>query len=74
MKDKKDLWELRSAKMKCQTCAWFLEKETIIKKNYPTIPDQTIGRCRRHAPTFNGFPAVYMNDWCGDHRLDQDKI
>lgn len=29
-------------------------------------------RCRRHAPTINGYPAVYPNDWCGDHKLSKD--
>lgn len=33
-----------------------------------------IGRCRRHAPTMNGFPAVFEGDWCGDHKLDENKI
>ena len=28
-------------------------------------------RCRRHAPTVNGYPAVFQNDWCGDHKLDK---
>ena len=29
-------------------------------------------RCRRHAPTMAGYPAVYESDWCGDHKLDKD--
>ena len=33
-----------------------------------------IGRCRRHAPTMNGYPVVFVNDWCGDHKLDEEKI
>lgn len=32
------------------------------------------GRCRRHAPTMSGFPAVFGHDWCGDHKLDETKI
>lgn len=28
-------------------------------------------RCRRHAPTMQGWPAVYPTDWCGDHKLDK---
>lgn len=28
-------------------------------------------RCRRHAPTMNGYPAVYPDDWCGDHKMDK---
>jgi hypothetical protein len=33
-----------------------------------------IGRCRRHAPTPEGYPAVYETDWCGDHKVDENKI
>lgn len=28
-------------------------------------------RCRRSAPTIKGFPAVYPEDWCGEHKLDK---
>lgn len=28
-------------------------------------------RCRKHAPTMNGYPAVYPSDWCGDHKCDK---
>ena len=31
-------------------------------------------RCRRHAPTMVGYPAVFLNDWCGDHKLDKTTI
>jgi hypothetical protein len=31
-------------------------------------------RCRRHAPTMQGFPAVYPTDWCGDHKLDKEEM
>ena len=31
-------------------------------------------RCRRHAPTINGYPAVYLNDWCGDHKLSKKQM
>jgi hypothetical protein len=33
-----------------------------------------LGRCRRHAPTMGGWPVVFVNDWCGDHKLDEEKI
>jgi len=33
-----------------------------------------LGRCRRRSPTINGFPAVFNVDWCGDHKLDENKI
>ncbi len=61
-----DNWKHRSDKMKCATCMHFVIKE---KK------DQTglFGRCRRHAPTMSGYPAVFGTDWCGDHKLDENR-
>jgi hypothetical protein len=37
-------------------------------------PSYDLGRCRRHAPTMNGWPVVFVNDWCGDHKLDEEKL
>ena len=39
-------------------------------------PEQgpTLGRCRRYAPTMNGWPAVFSTDWCGNHKMDENKI
>ena len=31
-------------------------------------------RCRRHAPTMQGFPPVYETDWCGDHKIDKEMM
>jgi len=28
-------------------------------------------RCRKHAPTLNGWPAIFPDDWCGDHKLNK---
>ena len=58
-----DPWAHRSAGMKCVTCMWFVEKAP-----------GPIGRCRRHAPSMNGYPVVYRTDWCGDHKLDETKL
>ena len=69
-----DPWKNRSKGMKCGTCIWF------VKKGDPQISQEDvdtrgqIGRCRRHAPTMNGFPVVFEADWCGDHRIDENKI
>lgn len=65
-----DPWQHRSAGMKCKTCMWFAVKETAVQ------PDErgNVGRCRRHAPTMNGYPVVFAADWCGDHKLDEGKI
>ena len=64
-----DPWANRSQNMKCATCMWFTPK-------LKTEPDgrETVGRCRRHAPTMSGYPVVFQYDWCGDHKLDENKI
>jgi len=62
-----DPWINRSEGMKCSTCMWF------VLKNAGLTLNQTIGRCRRHAPTMNGYPVVFLNDWCGDHKLNERK-
>lgn len=67
--------------MRCETCMWFCPK--VAEPKEPTIPEEksgalpcarvySIGRCRRHAPTMNGYPVVYVNDWCGDHKLNEE--
>jgi hypothetical protein len=63
-----DPWVHRSENMRCKTCIWFVPKQANNKIGYD------IGRCRRHAPTMGGYPVVYVNDWCGDHRLDENKV
>jgi hypothetical protein len=72
-----DPWVHRSAGMRCQTCIWYVAKQPAAAQGviggYAPAPAQ-IGRCRRHAPTMGGYPVVYMTDWCGDHRLDENKI
>ncbi len=62
-----DPWKHRSDNMRCKTCMWFVPKvaESI---------SYDLGRCRRHAPTMNGYPVVFVNDWCGDHKLDESKL
>jgi hypothetical protein len=52
---------------------WFVEKQRTVIHNPETVPDKIVGRCRKHAPTMGGYPAVYMTDWCGDHKLDENK-
>lgn len=59
-----DNWKHRSAGMKCATCMWFVLKQ----------PSAKLGRCRRHGPTLGGWPAVFAEDWCGDHKLDETKL
>lgn len=63
-----DPWAHRSDGMRCKTCMWFAPK--------PATGAQftDIGRCRRHAPTMNGYPVVFVNDWCGDHKLNENAV
>ncbi len=69
-----DAWKHRSVGMRCNTCMWFVPKTTVIPGTLDTPdPAYDLGRCRRHAPTINGYPVVFVNDWCGDHRLDETK-
>ena len=63
----KDSWRHRTIDMRCETCMWFVFKVAEGKPNH-------LGRCRRHAPTMNGYPGVFGTDWCGDHKLDENKI
>jgi hypothetical protein len=74
MTEQKDPWIHRSSGMRCQTCIWFVEKSRTIIHNPQIAPEKIVGRCRRHAPTMNGYPVVYMTDWCGDHRIDENKV
>lgn len=59
-----DNWAGRSTKMICRSCIWFV----------PKGENPSFGRCRRHAPTMKGFVPVYDTDWCGEHRLDENKV
>ena len=65
----KDNWKHRSSTMRCSTCMWFAMKVQDTKDDSPEF-----GRCRRHAPTMNGYPAVFGTDWCGDHKMDENNL
>jgi len=71
-KQSADPWVHRSSGMRCKTCIWFVSKEP--QALTVTVKSHEVGRCRRHAPTMGGYPVVYMTDWCGDHRLDENKL
>lgn len=66
-----DPWVHRSEGMRCKTCIWFVEKQRAQRVWLETY--KPVGRCRRHAPTIGGYPVVFESDWCGDHRLDENK-
>jgi hypothetical protein len=62
-----DPWVHRADRMRCRTCMWYVPK----RANAGEIT--VLGRCRRHAPTTGGYPVVFESDWCGDHKLDENK-
>ena len=70
-----DPWRNRSQGMRCSTCMSFVMKAA----DESDRPEQAIGahalgRCRRHAPTMSGYPVVFTNDWCGDHKLNENAL
>lgn len=66
MTEKSDPWVNRSSMMTCRTCMWYITKV----KSGPKV--SMIGRCRKNAPTISGFPVVFLTDWCGQHKLDEN--
>lgn len=70
-----DPWAHRSEGMRCKTCMWFAKKVASPTAEDPLAQsDRGVGRCRRHAPTMNGYPVVFVSDWCGDHKLDENAL
>jgi hypothetical protein len=76
-----DNWQHRSVGMKCATCMWYVPKPPEYDlMQHPNAPTERIkrtfkvGRCRRRSPTMSGWPAMYTTDWCGDHKLDEEKL
>lgn len=66
--DYTDPWIHRSERMKCITCMYYVPKSAGGEGGQPGL-----GRCRRHSPTMSGFPVMFPTDWCGDHKLDENK-
>ena len=72
-----DPWKHRSKMMECRTCMWFIGKKTTQphSQHNPLGQEQLVlGRCRKRAPELGGFPVVFPADWCGDHKIDENKI
>lgn len=63
-----DKWIHRSPNMRCLGCMYYVPK----KSSDPL--SSRIGRCRRHSPTLGGWPVVFPEDWCGDHKLSEDAV
>ena len=65
-----DPWRSRRDGMRCRCCIYFVPKAHSDNR----VSDGVLGRCRRRCPTMSGFPAVFEADWCGDHKLDEQKL
>jgi len=80
MAEQRDPWMHRTSEMKCSTCMWYVEKAVAVSGKWaegdePVIETHgSVGRCRRHAPTMNGYPVVFDTDWCGDHKLNENAL
>lgn len=65
---RQDNWgPLGRSRMICESCRFYVPRRS---KDEGTL---TAGRCRRRAPTMDGFPVVWYDDWCGDHKLADPK-
>ena len=69
----RDPWAHRSEGMRCFCCMFYVPK-VIPGPGLEPAGHAPIGRCRRHAPTMGGYPAVFPRDWCGDHKVDEGKV
>ena len=70
-------WANRTEAMRCASCMWFNPKRAdkiYFGDGSVFTPGVELGRCRRHAPTMSGFPVVFVTDWCGDHKLNENWV
>lgn len=58
----------RAKGLRCATCMWYVSK---LKSD--GTPGE-VGRCRKKAPTMDGWPVRFQGDWCGQHKLDENKL
>ena len=78
--DTVDNWKHRSKGMKCATCMYYVPKVAGLYQHDDGTVEKImegrgkIGRCRRRAPTLNGWPVMQLDDWCGQHKLDEEKV
>jgi len=66
-----DNWKHRSSLMRCKTCMFFVPK--VGEPDKFGMKVVRLGCCRKEPPTKDGWPVVYVSDWCGGHKLDENK-
>ena len=65
------MWSKYHRYRTCKTCKYFIEEDPVDVERTYTI----VGRCRRHAPVSGvGYPEVYPNEGCGDHKVDENRV
>lgn len=74
-----DNWADRNNNMRCRTCRFFVPKkrgtELMFQNPHIDPAEFVLGRCRWGAPVVQqGWPAVFASDWCGQHKLDENRV
>jgi len=64
-----DRWD-RKTDFGCESCMFYVPKFS----HAADPPCRGEGRCRRHAPTMKGYPVVFVDDWCGEHKRGSNPI
>jgi len=69
-KSKMDRWD-RKTDFGCNSCMFYVPK-----KEHSTSGNLAAGegRCRRYAPSMKGYPVVYFDDWCGEHKRGSNPV
>jgi len=66
-----DNWEGRALFSACKRCMYYVEKKPMKTDRTYTV----VGRCRRRSPVVEiGYPVVYPTDFCGEFKLDENKV
>lgn len=66
-----DRWD-RKTDFGCSSCMFYVPKrEALIGGD---VIEMAEGRCRRRSPTMKGYPVVFADDWCGEHKRGSNPI
>ncbi len=63
-----DQWD-RKTDFGCGSCMSYVPK-----KQHAADKATKEGRCRHNAPTMNGYPVVFPDDWCGQHKRGSNPV
>jgi hypothetical protein len=61
-----DQWD-RKTNFGCNSCMFYVPK-------IEHSAGAGEGRCRRSSPTMKGYPVVFDNDWCGEHKRGSNPV